>query len=213
MSGVTLNDLFLAAFSGQPRSHERLGREARRYSRKVSMRFASDLPDDLHEEIFDEAFAQLWAMPERLTGTETPLKLFRRAVLLAIRAVRVSYTPPGQRTRTSKRDLPPRIAADDIGRIPDAATIEACSVGDGDARALDLDRLPSPEAARAEAAIEHRSEVISILDHSPPTVAVALRRVYLDDEPVAKVARSLAISRFAINRQIGAFAKAWRAAA
>lgn len=213
MSGVTLNDLFLAAFSGQPRNHGRLGREARRYARKISMRFAADLPEDHHEEIFDEAFAQLWSMPERLTSETTPLKLFRKAVLLAIRAVRVSYTPPGQRTRTYKAPPAFQVAADDVGRIPDRETIEACSVGEGDQRVIDLDRLPSPQAQRAEQAIEDRSEVISILHRCPPTVAAALQRMYLDEEPVLAVARSLAISRFAMNRQISAFAKVWRSAA
>jgi hypothetical protein len=213
MSGVTLNDLFLSAFSGELRNHERLGLAARRYARKISMRFASDLPDDLHDEIFGEAFAQLWSMPERLTGDETPLRLFRRAVLLAIRAVRVSYTPPGQRTRASKSAAPARVAAEHVGRIPDAVTMEACSVGEGEARALDLDRLPSPDAAREMAAVQHRSEVVAILHRSPPAIAAALRRIYLDEEPVAAVARSLAISRFAMNRQIGAFARSWRAAA
>jgi hypothetical protein len=213
MSGVTLNDLFLAAFSGQPRNHERLGREARRYARKISMRFASDLPEDLHDEIFGEAFAQLWSIPERLTGEQPPLKLFRRAVLLAIRAVRVSYTPPGQRTRTYKAPPAFEVAAEDVGRIPDSDTLEACTVGEGDQRVIDLDRLPSPEAQRAEQAIEDRSEVISILRSSPSTVAAALHRIYLDEEPVQAVARSLAISRFAMNRQISALAKVWRTAA
>lgn len=213
MRGVTLNDLFLAAFSGQLRNHERLGREARRYARKISLRFASDLPEDLHEEVFDEAFAQLWSMPERLTCEQTPLKLFRKAVLLAIRAVRVSYTPPGQRTRTYKAPAAFQVAAEDVGRIPDRETIEACSVGERDQRMIDLDRFPSPHAQRAEQAILDRSEVISILHRCPPPVALALQRIYLEEEPVLAVAQSLAISRFAMNRQISAFAKVWRAAA
>ena len=73
--------------------------------------------------------------------------------------------------------------------------------------------MPSPEAQRAEQAIEDRSEIISILRKAPPTAAAALQRIFLDEEPVLAVARSLAISRFAMNRQISAFAKAWRAAA
>lgn len=213
MSGVTLNDLFLAAFSGQSRNHERLGRQARRYARAISTRRAGDLPEDLHEEVFTEAFAQLWDMPGRLTGEQTPVELFRKAVLAAIRAVRASYALPGQRTRPRKSDPPTRIAAEDVGRIPDAATIEASSIGHGTERVIDLDRLPSREASRAAEHYEHRREVRSILIHAPAPVATALHRIYLADEPVGEVARSLAISRFALNRRIAAFAEEWRAAA
>ena len=213
MSGVTLDDLFLAAFRNERRNHERLGREARKYALKISRRFASRLPEDLHEEVFDEAFAQLWSMPDRLTGERTPVQLFRCAVILAIRAVRVSYTPPGQRTRPMKGESYGLIAAEDVGRIPDAATIDACTVGEGHDRSIDLDRLPSPDAAKAEKALEDRNAVISILDRSPAIVATALRGIYLEGEPIGAVAKALCISRFAMNRQIGAFAKALRAAA
>lgn len=213
MSGVTLNDLLLAAFSGRTRNHERLGRQARRYARAISMRRAADLSEDLHDEVFTEAFAQLWDMPGRLTGELTPVELFRKAVLVAIRVVRASYAPPGQRTRPSKFDPPPRVAAEDVGRIPDMATIEAASIGHGPERVIDLDRLRSPEASRAAEQHEHRCEAQRVLAQAPPPVATALHLIYFDGEPVGEVARGLALSRFALNRQIRAFAEEWRAAA
>ncbi|WP_114391268.1 hypothetical protein [Notoacmeibacter marinus] len=213
MSGVTLNDLFLAAFSGQPRNHQRLGREARRYARAISLRRAPDLPEDLHEEVFTEAFAQLWDMPSRMTGDQTPVELYRKAVLAAIRAVRASYAPPGQRTRPKKSHPQPKIAAEDVGRIPDAVAIETASIGQGIERVIDLDRLPCPRASRVVDQYEHRCEARYMLARAPAPVAAALRLIYLDDEPVGEVARSLAISRFALSRRIAAFAAEWRTAA
>lgn len=212
---TTLDDLIRLALTDQRYNQQRLGNQAYRYTRRITNRLCSDLPEDLHFDIFHQAFAELFAAGPDAIATRTPTQAFRRAVFAAIRAVRASYAPPGQRTRYSAAaaDEPAKIAAEDIGRVLSARDLEQCMVAEGDDQLLDLDRVASSAAAEAIKQVEDRLTADAILAHAAAPVAAALRLIHVNDEPVEMVAAALGVSRFTLNRRITAFTKGWRAAA
>jgi hypothetical protein len=216
MSGVTLDILVRAMLLEKPYNQARLGRQALRFSRKLSNRFGRDLPDDVHEEVATEAIGQLLADgPAKLT-THSGLRLFSLAVLEAIRVVRASYIQSGVPTRRPKKGEPPRprrVAAEDIGRVADAKTIERCTVGEDDDRFLDLDRIACPAAEAAMQNMVDRIDVERSLDRAAPEVAAALRLVYFDGVAKLDVAKAMSLTRFALERRFRAVGDTWRLAA
>lgn len=213
VSTVTLDYLIQAALTGQPYNQQRLGAEAERYSLRLSRAKAPDLPDDLHDEICLQAFVELLKLDASALAKHSGRILFRRAVLAAIRSVRASYAPPGVRTRSAQQPGVPKVAAEDIGRIADAQTIERISVVDGDFAHIDFDSLPN---GRQEAEIQRIDDAIeaeAILNHAPREVAHGLRLIHLDGETLEDAAAVVKVSRFVLTRRINAFCTEWRAAA
>lgn len=216
MSGVTLNVLITATLNGQARNHERLGREAERYARKITNRFCPDFPEDRHGEVFQQAFVELFTFGAGALAGRTGLALFRRSVFNAIRAVRSMYTAPGERTRRPSRKSPPdprRVAAEDVGQIADAETVERCTMGDGTQAHIDFDMFGSAPAAAAVQLVEDRFDLDKSLLGAPPGVAQALRLICLNGETLQDAAVEVQLSRFALSRKLDAFCPLWRTAA
>jgi hypothetical protein len=214
VSTVTLDDLIKAALTGQRYNQQRLGTQARLYARRLSNIYASNLPDDLHEEIFGQAFVELFEAGAAALAHRTGKAVFRRAILAAIRSVRASYAPPGKRTRASANAPGRKVAAEDVGRIADKETIQRCTVPDETGeRSIDFDLFSDSNALSAQRDAEDRLTAEQILRHAPREVGVALRLIFLDDEPVETVANSLGITRFSLNRRITAFCSNCRLAA
>jgi len=216
MSGVTLSNLVEAALMGRNYNHQRLGNEAKRYSRKITNRFCADFPEDRHEEVFTQAFVELCSLgPDALTGT-TGQALLRRGVFAAIRVVRSDYAEPGRRTRRPPRKAPPepaRVAAEDVGRIADADTVKACTVGEGHEARIEFDLFESRAAAAEIRLAEDRVDLDRALDEVPPDVAAALRLVCVRGETLSFVAGKVGVSRFTLSRRMDAFCPLWRLAA
>lgn len=216
MRGVTLDDLLTAALTGLPYHQLRLGREAKRYARRITNRACPDFPDDRHEEVCHEAFVALWMRGAGALAHGTALKAFRKAVIAAARTVRRDYAAPGERTRPASRKNappPPRVAAEDIGAIPDDDMLARATVTEGEHSYVDVDRLSSVGAAAAMTAIETCLDVERILATAPVPIATALRLIHVDDLPVATAAQIVALSRFQLRRRIDAFQAVWAAAA
>lgn len=220
VSTVTLDHLIQAALTGQPYNQPRLGAEAERYSLRLTRAKAPDLPDDLHEEICLEAFVELFKVGAGALEKHSGRILFRRAVLAAMRTVRASYAPPGERTRSPKREVatpqqpvPARIAAEDVGRIADAQTVESNTVIEGDFGQIDFDRFPDPRQQVEIHKVEFRVEADAVLKKAPPGVARALRLIHLDDKTIEEAAHQVKISRFVLKRRIVAFCADLQAAA
>lgn len=209
---VSLDVLIEAALTNRPYNQQRLGREAKRYSYRISKARASELPEDLHEDVFQEAFMYLFRWGASALDGRSGKAAFRRAVLASIRKVRASYAPPGQKTRPVEND-PREVAAEDVGRIPDAETLKRGMVGEGPGRTLDFDLLESDKAASSMKQVEDRLDVEFILAEAPAVVASSLRRIHMEGEAVADVAADAVISRFALHRQIASFCAEWRLAA
>lgn len=217
VSTVSLDHLIRAALTGQRYNQQRLGKEAERYSLRLSRARAPDLPEDLHDEICLQAFVELMNMGAGALERHRGRVLFRHSVLAAIRSVRASYAAPGERTRTPKRerpDQPPsfKVAAEDVGRIPDAYAIERATVTQGDFGYIDFDRLPDRRQDVALQRIEGGIEADGVLRHAPPEVARALRLIHLDDITLGAAAARIGISRFVLAPRIETFCE-WQAAA
>jgi hypothetical protein len=214
VSAVTLDDLIKAALTGQRYNQQRLGTQARLYARRLSKVYAVALPDDLHDEVFGQAFVELFEAGAAALANRTGKAIFRRAVLAAIRSVRSGYAPPGTRTRPNAKDECQAVAAEHVDRIADTQTVQRCTVlsGAGE-RSIDFDLFSDPNAFNAQRNVEDRLTAEQILRHASREVGVALRLIYLSDEPVETVAINLGITRFSLNRRIAAFCSNWRLAA
>lgn len=214
MRGVMLNDLIESALMQRPYHQQRLGIQAKRYCRAITSRFCADFPEDRHEEVLGQAFAELMAVGPAALYARSGLSLFRRAIFAAIRIVRAYYAAPGKRTRRPGMTMPPpRIAAEDIGRFADGEAIEHATVSHPKGAYLDFDAFESTAAADAIKQCEDRVDAELALRRAPPGVAVALRLIHLDDEPVAKAAAAVGMSRFDLYRHTQAFAASWAKAA
>lgn len=231
-NGVTtirLDDLIEAALTNKPYNQQRLGREVERYSRRISKARAPDLPDDLHDDVAQEAMALLFKAGVAALAADTGKAVLRKAVLKAVRIVRASFVPPGQRTRPATGERTrvmagkqmrvaasaelASVAAEDVGRMVDAKAIERATVGEGVNRAIDFDLLVHPDAEAAVKQVEERMEIDFILGQAPSVVARSLRLIHLDDVSVEAAAAAAHLSRFALSRQVKAFLSAWRVAA
>lgn len=214
VSTVTLDDLIKAALTNQPYNNQRLGNQARLYARRLSNAYASDLPEDLHEEVCNQAFVELFEAGPAALAERSGKAIFRRAVLAAIRTVRASYAPPGCRTRPTAAETRSAIAAEDVGRIADEQSMKRSIVlDDAGTPFIDFDKFSDPSAIATQKNVEVRLEVEQALQHANPDVGVALRLIYLNDEPVEAVAASLGITRFSLHRRIAVFCSNWRSAA
>lgn len=210
---TTIDDLIKAALTGQPYNQRRLGAEAQRYARRLSNAKAPGLPEDLHEEICQQAFVELFRIGQDGLARRSGKALFRRAVLTAVRVVRASYAPPGQRTRNSTAQPSPRVAAEDVGRIADRAALERSHVVDEAGGFMDFDRFADPRAQDDMQQIEDALDIVTLLKGASADIALALRMIHQDDEPVATVAAVVAMDRFTLHRRLKAFCGAIRAAA
>ncbi len=216
MSGVTLSVLIEAALRGQPYNQLRLGLAAQRYARKITNRLCPDFPEDRHEEVFQQAFVELFTFGASALPAGGGQALFRRAVLNATRVVRSNYTPPGQRTRQPVKGAPlgpDRVAAEDIGRVADAETVDRCTVGDGLTASVDFDLFESPDAEQAVLDVETRIDLNDALSRAPLVIAAALRLICINGETVVAAARQVEVDRYTLTRRLDAFCPTWRAAA
>lgn len=218
VSTVTLDHLIHAALTGQPYNQQRLGREAERYSLRVSRAKAPDLPEDLHDEICLQAFVELMKMGTGALARYSGRTLFRQAVLAAIRSVRASYAPPGERTRVPGQargaQLPvPLVAAEDIGRIPDARLLEVATVTEGEYSCTDFDRFPDSRQVAEFQRVEDKVDADGVLKHAAPEVAHVLRLIHLDGQTMEAAAHAEKMSRFVLKRRIDSFCADWQAAA
>lgn len=211
VSTASLDGLVIAVLLGQPYCRRALETQSRLYARRLFNSLAKDLADDLHEDVFNESFVELMTAGPGALMNSTGRAAFRAAVLRAIRVVRASHTAPGQRTRPTPKPSQDRVAAEDIGRVADARTIERCTIGEGMARMLDFDRLANAGAAAHQRQVEDRLAADALLKLAPAAVRKALCLIHLDDEPVGAVAKHLHVSRFSLNRRIEAFCAPWRA--
>ncbi|WP_295194262.1 hypothetical protein [uncultured Brevundimonas sp.] len=211
---VTLDQLIEAALKGQPnRNHERFGKETKRYAMAIARAKAPDLSEDLHEEIAQQAVVELFQFGAKALAKTTGKALFRKAVFNAVRVVRATNAPPGERTRHQKITAAPLTAADVASaRIDQRRVRRAGDTGSGDPPAV-LENLPDPHQQAAFAQIDNVIYVSSLLLHAPAPVERALRLIHFKDFAVEAAAENLDITRFALNRRLKAFYQGVRTAA
>lgn len=214
VSTTTLAAMIHAALTQvSPRNHQRFGDAVLAYARRMCRAKAPDLAEDLQEDVAQEAMAGLFAAGSAALATTPPMKLLRHAMLGAIRKVRADHAPPGQRTRRYREEPRDRIAAEDTNRIPDAVAMETATVREGKHAMIDVDGFACPGAQIARFEAEQRIEIDRVLAKAPPTIAKALRLVYLDERSMTEVAALAGISRFTLHRRVEGFCSVVRQAA
>lgn len=170
----------------------------------------------LLEEVVNEVYLILRERPPGFDPQRAPAHVYLRMIVRdAVKRVAADYCPPGRKTRAASTDIEERRGA--------LLTLEAKS---GDRFDSDSEEQPGPmlsfevEAAdgfdcdhRAELTIYQRCDVRTIFDRAPRMLASALVRLYCNGESTEDVAASMGITRFALARQIKAFAGTFRGAA
>ena len=109
--------------------------------------------------------------------------------------MRVGFTPSGQQTRQRGKSAAPADVAPSVVPLELAAAV-------ADTR-----------ATAAFSAAEARIDVDLVLASAPPVAAQGLRLVHLQEMSLQDASQSLGLSRFALRREIMAFAPAWKMAA
>jgi len=213
VSTITLDQMIRALVLGTPYNNSRFGREADRYARRITLRFGSDLPEDFHEEVVHEALADLMEIGAAALTNRSGLGLFRRAVINAIRTIRANYAPPGRRSRLIGKPSSPTVAADAIGRIPDAKQVEGATVIFGEMPMIDVEAFGDPRSDQPIHRFECEQDAGRIMATAPEPMRRALQLIYFDEVPLQEVAAQFDLSRFALNRRIETFARPWRLAA
>jgi DNA-directed RNA polymerase specialized sigma24 family protein len=213
VSTVNLDSMIKAALTGQPHNQRRLYDEALRYSRRLSKAKAPDLAEDLHEEVFQEAQCLVIRDGDAGLAKHSGKQLFRRAVMAAIRIVRANNAPPGQKTRWTREPPPPRVAAEDIGRVADTRDLERSSAAEVGGIVIDFDKFPDRRVMQVMEQVEVNIDLEAILARAPEQVAWALKLIHLNDAPIKDVAALATMSRFTLHRRITAFIETVRAAA
>lgn len=210
---TTLDHLIHAALTRGRYNHSRLGLEAKRYALAISKAKAGDLDDDLHEEVFTQAFLHLFQWGPDILTKRSGKSAFRRAVLAAIRAVRATNAPPGERTRKGKSVvLTHKVAADAVGALA-AARSDADEIDDREADDVDIDGVIDPRADEGVRQFEMEHDIEALLAFAPPRVAVALRLIHQYDHQVTTVAAGLGLDRRGFGRLVDRTFEHVRAAA
>jgi hypothetical protein len=193
-----LSALILVVMAGAGEHLSNLDGQARRYTRRIVATRAPDVPEDVRDEIANQALAALLRChlaDLEASGLEAR-GFFRLRVIEALRQVRASYAPAGQRTRlTAKAASPP---PDGLARPRPRPPIED---------------HPDLAAEAAFGAVERRRDADAILAAAPPLVAQALRLICFGDLDMGAAAAEVGLSRFALKRRISRFAEAYRMAA
>lgn len=212
----SLDALIQAVVNKQKYNQQRLGREAGAYAARLAKVFGPDLTEDQREEVFTQAFVELLQAGPEALAKYGGVRLFRRCVRAAVRAVRASYAPPGRRTRSLKGGVAPagKIAAEDATRIVSPLVLARISLDvEGAAQSPDPDQLADPASLQPFVTVENDHDVHALLRQASTEMAWALRRIHLEAVAVDEVATDLRLNRFALNRRFKAFFQTCRAAA
>jgi DNA-directed RNA polymerase specialized sigma24 family protein len=157
---------------------------------KFANRFGWFLAEDKREEVVQQALVLLRG-PAGQTfdrGRGAPEVFLRLITRRAAREVGATYALPGTRTRPSKHSR--------SDNVPAAARIVSLE---------DLPEHETPSVEGPERVVEIQHDVAATLAAAPTDVANALRRIYLQDIPVTRVAAEMEISRYTLDRKIDKF--------
>jgi DNA-directed RNA polymerase specialized sigma24 family protein len=136
-------------------------------------------------EVCQEAMLALLANPHRFDAERGSVSSFLHQITLeAIRTVRATYMPPGNRKR---QNAEPAAASVPIEELTMEETALFAQARDGSA-----------------AAIEARCDVRRLFERMPPLLAVVFPRL-ADGEPKSNLADDLGIDRFSLDRRLSRF--------
>jgi len=189
-----LESLYAGFLARNPDKSQQFIREISRFCVSLSRRYAWSLPDDIQEEVVSETVLALLSPGARQydPARGTVKKYLTGFVLNAIRRLREVLYPSLHGAKTAADDeqesAPP-------ARIPTLDEVEAgkeCPV------------------VEVELNVITKLDVDRILTAASADVAMALRAVHVEEEPLSGIAAFLGISRFTLKRRMDAFIAAQR---
>lgn len=190
-----LCDLFVAYIRGDAAARDRFPIESEETLARLTERHGWYLPPDIRAEVVSEAHLILLQRGAGFDPTRSTARVYLRLIVRdAVKRVAASYCPPGWRTR------PSRVEAK--GRGGAALSLEQHMKGGAD--------FACP---RAERESECACDLRTVFDRAPGQIATALKLIYLDGQPVERVAMAVGVTRFTLLRQIRAFAASCQTAA
>jgi DNA-directed RNA polymerase specialized sigma24 family protein len=159
---------------------------------RIARKHAPQLAPDLIDDVFQQTMLLLLQKRRMYNPTRGSAVMFVHLIARrATREVNAQYAPAGRRTRPPlKRDQDARVRFQRESRV------------------LSLDEMQEedmPSTVRSVEAAEAQLDAELILRRARPDVSQALRRIYLEDLPVAQAAREAHLSRFVLNRLIVSF--------
>jgi len=162
--------------------------------KRLARRYLQDLPQDIQDEVVGETL-MLLLQPGRVAFDPirgSPWEYVHGFALNAVKNLRTKY---GRRRPVRKRNQ--------------KAGKETCT----EAREVPLDELSDQvPAENLEEKLHNFILVRRVLGKASPTVRFALERIYFDGRPRTRVAEDLKMDRFALQRQMAAFAVSLAAA-
>jgi len=190
--------LYAGFLERNPHRSQQFISEVSRFCASLARRYAWSLPADIQQEVVNETVCALLSTRVRQydPARGTVKKYLTGFVLNAIRRLRVVLYPALSYAMET-------MAVDD-----DKENIHPV-------RVLTLDEV---EAGKECPVVEVELSVITTLDAdriltaAPADVAMALRAVHVDEEPLSGFAKLLGVSRFTLKRRMDAFIAAQRLA-
>jgi DNA-directed RNA polymerase specialized sigma24 family protein len=173
-------------------------REVSRYFVALARRYAWSLPADVRQEVVNEPLLALLSPDAREydPARGTVKKYLTGFVLNAIRRLREVLYPALTRATVAIATAEER-ESEHTFQVPTLDEIEAGK------------ECPIVEV---ELNVISKIDVDRTLMAAPTVVAMALRAVYVEDEPLSNTAEFLGVSRFTLKRRIDAFIAAQRLA-
>jgi DNA-directed RNA polymerase specialized sigma24 family protein len=183
-----LDSLLLGFQSRQTELSEAFVKAVSHRLRTTARRYLPDLPDDIQEELIGETLLLL-LQPDLARFDASRGSAWNYIYGFALNAAKNIRSMYGRRR---KREQDTAVA---VTPTP---------------QQVSLDEVSETIPAKDPTEYQRRIAVEEVMAKAPPTMRVALERIYFDDQPRVRVAAELKIDRFVLQRQLVAFAKSYR---
>jgi DNA-directed RNA polymerase specialized sigma24 family protein len=184
-----LDSLLLGFQSRQTELSEAFVKAVSHRLRTTARRYLPDLPDDIQEELIGETLLLL-LQPDLARFDASRGSAWNYIYGFALNAAKNIRSMYGRRR---KREQDTAVA---VTPTPQQVSLDEVS-----------ETIPAKDPTEE---YQRRIAVEEVMAKAPPTMRVALERIYFDDQPRVRVAAELKIDRFVLQRQLVAFAKSYR---
>ncbi len=167
--------------------------QAQRELMQIAVALVRDLPEGAAEELVQEMWADVLSKSVvDFDATRGSAKAYLRGALRnAVKAVRASYAPPGERARDRRTRAVRRAAPPPVTASPTPVSFEV--------------REQAAAALAVESLEAHLDAETILLDLAPAPVARALFLVHMEGASFKQAAESAGLSRHQLHRRVRTF--------